>query len=96
MVRCAAKPAPPYAWLYNPSWIAPGNARKKLHSANGSQMYVGDDYIVSFVDSPNVKLVAEAIEPLLLGFTPNCQHFTNDTEFSFCGDFDRLVLAVLG
>lgn len=34
MVACAATPAPPYAWLCNPSWIAPGNARKKLHSAS--------------------------------------------------------------
>ena len=31
---------------------------------NGSQMYVGDDYIVSFVDEPDVKSVADAIEPV--------------------------------
>ena len=31
---------------------------------NGSQMYVGDDYIVSFVDISDVKQVAEAIAPL--------------------------------
>jgi hypothetical protein len=31
---------------------------------NGSQMYIGDDYIVSFVDAPNVKLVSEAIGTL--------------------------------
>ncbi len=28
---------------------------------NGSQMYVGDDYIVSFVDAPNVAAVSDAI-----------------------------------
>ena len=31
---------------------------------NGSQLYDGDDYIVSFVDVPNVKQVSEAIAPL--------------------------------
>ncbi|GAA4469528.1 YfbM family protein [Novipirellula rosea] len=31
---------------------------------NGSRVYVGDDYIVSFVDAPNVKQVSEAIAPL--------------------------------
>jgi len=31
---------------------------------NGSQIYTGDDYIVSFVDVQNVKQVAGAIEPL--------------------------------
>lgn len=30
----------------------------------GSQMYVGDDYIVSFVDVPDVKAVTEAICPI--------------------------------
>src|SRR5690606_9494161 len=34
---------------------------------NGTQMYVGDDYIVSFVDAPKVKQVVEAIEPLTEG-----------------------------
>lgn len=31
---------------------------------NGLQMYVGNDYIVSFVDALNVKQVADAIAPL--------------------------------
>lgn len=31
---------------------------------NGAQMYVGDDYIVSFVDVPNVKQVSDAIASL--------------------------------
>ncbi|MDV6031735.1 MAG: YfbM family protein [Phycisphaera sp. RhM] len=31
---------------------------------NGSQMYVGDDYIVSFVDASSVKQVSSAIAPL--------------------------------
>ena len=31
---------------------------------NGSQMYVGDDYIVSFIDTPMVKQVATAIGPI--------------------------------
>lgn len=31
---------------------------------NGAQMYVGDDYIVSFVDASNVKQVSDAIAPL--------------------------------
>jgi len=31
---------------------------------NGSQLYLGGDYIVSYVDASNVKRVAEAIEPL--------------------------------
>lgn len=31
---------------------------------NGAQMYIGDDYIVSFVDAPDVNSVADAIEPI--------------------------------
>ena len=31
---------------------------------NGSQMYIGDDYIVSFVDVSEVKQIADAISPI--------------------------------
>ena len=48
---------------------------------NGAQMYAGDDYIVSFVDAPNVKQVADAIATITESEFRTRYHAIDDSDY---------------